>query len=77
MSNVSVGTIPAEANSKGGLNPTTPPEQRTPEGSQPKTEGPKKDEKTGAYAPAEYPMSRTMVDAKGNEVVRTSIRRDR
>lgn len=77
MANTSIGSIPAEANSKGGINPTTPPEQRTSAGAQPKTEGPQKDAKTGAYAPAEYPVTRTMVDAKGNEVTRTSIRRDR
>lgn len=50
---VSVGSVPAEANSGGSLNELPPADQIDAKGKSPKTEGPQVHE-TGAYLPAEY-----------------------
>ena len=52
-------SIPAEALSQGGLNETTPPEQRAPEGAT-LGKGPKVLE-GGAYAPASYELTKGVV----------------
>lgn len=46
------------------LNETPPVEQRTPDSKVEKTDGPVRDEKTGAYLPAKYPTTKgnTRVD---------------
>jgi len=56
MANAKIGEIPAEANSKGGLNESTPKEQRAPEGA-PLSNGPKRGEKD-EYLPASYKTTR-------------------
>lgn len=73
---VSVGSVPAEANQQGSINVNTSAEQRA-GGPMPKASGPQKDQSTGAYAPAEYEVSRSMLNAKGDLITHTSIRRDR
>jgi hypothetical protein len=65
MSKVSIGNIPAEANSKGSLNESTPMAQRTPEGA-PLGAGPDIRQVPGSandtyFAPATYKTSRGMV----------------
>lgn len=59
---VSVGTVPAEAGSKGELNSQgLSTADRDAVGSSPKTEGPVQHEKTSAYLPAEYPVAEGIV----------------
>lgn len=56
MSNrASIGSIPPEANQKGGLNETIPKEQRAPTGA-PLADGPIRGEKD-CYMPASYEVS--------------------
>jgi len=55
----SIGTIPAEANSKGGLNAAPPKEQRAPDGA-PLSDGPIRGEKE-SFMPASYKTSRGLV----------------
>lgn len=60
-------TLPREATLQGGLNETTPPAQRAPEGAA-LGQGPVVDESTGAYLPATY---ETAVREGAGSVIRT------
>lgn len=71
-----IGTIPPEAKSKGGINATPSDAERDPVGNLPKQDGPNISPE-GAYLPAEYGLTREMVNIKGEVVTRTSVRRDR
>lgn len=71
-------SIPSEANSKGGINETTPPDQRVPTSRSPLTEGPDIGER-GEYKPALYKQEIIVTEATETKpaVVRTLIREDR
>lgn len=57
-------SIPSEANKKGGLNETTPPEQRKPTSDAPVSENPLLGD-NGEYLPATYNVIHTSAVAEG------------
>lgn len=69
-------SVPQEAKSEGGINESTPAEQRTTRGNVKKSDGPVLNEK-GAYAPAEYPVVKRVRDSEGKERTFTITRQDR
>ena len=70
--------IPSEANSKGGINETTPPDQRVPTSRSPMSEGPDIGA-LGEYKPAMYKQEIVVVPETESSPakVRTIIREDR
>lgn len=75
---VQVGTIPAEAMSGATLNATPTAAERDPDGSVPRTDGPRRREGTGVYEPAEYAIAVAgPPGADGAPQMMTMIRRDR